>query len=175
MNASHTQPLRVLDAAWTALLERHGFVLNRRTTSWVSYDGAGTVSVAPDAELDQDDCLAQIVFHELCHWWVEGDAARTSADWGLDNTNDAHVANEHAALVLQATLADAHGLRAPLQATTDFRSWYNALPADPFAIDDARVVALARGGLDNHKRSPLRAEVDILLAECARVLIGVTP
>jgi hypothetical protein len=156
--------LRTLDAEWTALAARHGFALRRDAASWVSYDGRGTISVAPDELLDADDTLAQIVLHELCHFAVEGEAAREWPDWGLDNTDDRHVAHEHAALVVQATLADRFGLRAALVATTDFRPWYEALPAHALDAPDPVAAALAERALTALAGTALETDLLALLA-----------
>lgn len=145
--------VRDLDADWLALLARHGFAVVRSPVAWVAYDGAGTITIAPDDLLDADDSIAQIAFHELCHFWVEGEASRAQPDWGLDNTDEKHVSREQAALRLQAHLLDRHGLRLALVATTDFRPYYESLPADPLAgqVDDPAIVA-ARTGLEHALR-----------------------
>lgn len=156
--------LRSLDRAWIAWAESEGFSLRRASDAWVSYDGAGTIQVAPDEELDGEDFLGQILLHELCHHWVEGPASRNAPDWGLDNLSDRHRAHEHAALRLQATLVDRVGLRDVFIATTDFRPYWHALPArplqesgDPGGLPDGirpigadveRSLTLARAGFD---------------------------
>ena len=44
-------------------------------------DGCGRLH--PKETLDEDDSLAQIVLHELCHALVEGPESLTKEDWGL--------------------------------------------------------------------------------------------
>jgi hypothetical protein len=132
------------DAIWLAALTEAGFMLVRDPAAYVSYDGRGAISVSPDEEMDEDDHLPQILLHELCHHLVEGDASRHAPDWGLDNMSDADRVRELAALRVQAWLADQHGLRALMVATTDFRPYYEALGADPLrdGPDDAVPIAL---------------------------------
>jgi hypothetical protein len=89
--------------------------------------------LATDEHLDPDDSIAQMIFHELCHWLVQGEQASGERDWGLDNESERDVPREEACLRLQATLAGAHGLRRVLAPTTDFRAFYDALPADPLS------------------------------------------
>lgn len=173
--ANPQQLLRQLDSDWVALLQRHGFAVRRETSSWVSYDGADTIAIAPDLALDHDDCLAQIVLHELCHHWVEGAASRRLPDWGLDNTNDEHVLHEEAALALQAALADRFALRNILVATTCFRPYYEALPADPLAELPPAQRALVERGIRRASACPIWKDCRELLARCADLLRNLPP
>ena len=65
---------------------------------------------------------------------VQGETGFGKRDWGLDNTSDRDVVREHATLRVQAFLAARHGLRRVLAPTTDFRAFWEALPADPRKI-----------------------------------------
>ena len=116
--------VRATDPLWVELLEQAGFRLARRSTSYVWYDGRGEVAIAPDEELDADDTLAQIILHEMVHLLVQGEAARTEPDWGLDNLTDSDAYLEEAALVVQLRLLSLWGLEAVLVPTTDFRGYY---------------------------------------------------
>jgi hypothetical protein len=176
--------LRALDADWIELLRGLGFALERSDRAWVSYDGAGTVQVAPDDALDDDDFLGQILLHELCHWFVQGPDARDRADWGLDNTCDRDREAEHAALRLQAHVVDRHGLRAVFVATTDFRPYWEALPVDPLRdpsltrpVDEAIgprdgdgrwAVAQALAAWERLRGTPVLDRIDALLARTPR-------
>ena len=133
-----TRALRALDERWLALLDALGWRLRRDPASWVSWDGAGTLNVAPDEALDDDDCLAQIVVHELCHLRVEGPDSVRAVDWGLCNLADDHLDREYAALRVQAALLERFGLREVLVPTTDHRWFYEALPGDPLGEVDTR-------------------------------------
>lgn len=157
--------LRSFDADWLALGRDAGFRFARERGSFVSYDGAGCINIAPDDELDDDDWIGQIVVHELCHHLVMGEASRHAPDWGLENMDERDVYLEHAALRVQAWLADRSGLRAALVATTDFRPWYEALGADPLAADDGDPsLAPALVGVDNLKRWHHFGALEALLA-----------
>ena len=133
-----------VDAIWLALASEIGWRVERSDQVYASTDGAGRVWLGTPDTLDADDCLAQMIFHELCHACVQGELGR-APDWGLDNTSARDVPREHACLRLQATLADAHGLREVLAPTTDFRAWYDALGDDPLTGADPSI-ALAMEG-----------------------------
>lgn len=157
------------DRDWLGLLRAAGFKVSRSPDSFVSYDGDGTINIAPDSEMDADDHLAQIVLHELCHHLVEGDDSRHHPDWGLDNMDERHVPREHAALRVQAALADRFGLRAHMVATTDFRPFYEALGEDPLDGDDDSV-PIAREALLRFEGWYLRPDVlRSLSAEAANI------
>jgi hypothetical protein len=145
MRAIHHEYEDPLDRVWLACAERTGLRVVREPGAYASTDGRGTLAIAVDAELDADDSLAQMVFHELCHALVEGPESFEAVDWGLDNTGDDDVAREHACLRLQAHLARPRGLGRVLAPTTDFRAFYDALGPDPFAgPPDDRSVVLAK-------------------------------
>ncbi len=120
-----------LDLVWTATARRFGLMIVRSDEVFASTDGAGTLTLGTPETLDPDDCLAQMVLHELCHWLVQGTNAAGEADWGLDNDSVRDVHREHACLRTQAALLEPLGLRAVLGPTTDFRSYYDALPSRP--------------------------------------------
>ncbi|MCB9508445.1 MAG: hypothetical protein H6700_03520 [Myxococcales bacterium] len=156
-NPHATATARSLDDDWIALAESLGFVVVREGGAYVTYDGAGTIGVAPYDDLDPDDCLAQIVLHELCHFAVEGVSSRSSPDWGLDNTTERDVPQEHAALVAQLLVLAPHHLEGTLAPTTDFRAWYDEVLAplgpalraslhDGVAMNAAVADAVAAGG-----------------------------
>ncbi|NBT45744.1 MAG: YkgJ family cysteine cluster protein [Gammaproteobacteria bacterium] len=118
---------------WIHCAERIGFKVVRSKEAYASTDGRGTLLIATDEDLDPDDHLGQMIFHELCHALVEGDEGEGRVDWGLDNTRMGHPWREHAALRLQAYLAERWGLRDFMAPTTDFRvTFWAGLPQDPF-------------------------------------------
>lgn len=120
---------------WIHCANRIGFAIRRSAETYASSDGHGTIWIGSDDTLDPDDCLAQMIFHELCHALVQGDECEHLADWGLDNTRSGgNPWREHACLRLQAYLAGGFGLREFFAPTTDYRvSFWDSLPADPFA------------------------------------------
>jgi hypothetical protein len=135
-----------IDEIWRRAAAEIGFSVARTRDAYATSDGRGVISIGAPETLDEDDALAQLVFHELCHAITEGEAAVARADWGLDNV-PAHAVREHACLRLQAHVADRFGLRVPMAPTTPYRDYYAALPGDPllpFGGDDeavARAVA----------------------------------
>lgn len=132
-----------LDRIWLGCAERIGLRVARTPDAFATTDGKGTLLLSTAEHLDRDDCMAQMVFHELCHSLIEGPASLELPDWGLDNQTGQDLVREHACLRLQALLLRPRGLRRTLGPTTDFRAYYDALPADPLEGDDASVV-LAR-------------------------------
>jgi hypothetical protein len=119
-----------LDELWLATAARLGFRVERSAGAYASIDGRGVMTLGAPETLDPDDCLAQMILHECCHWLVEGERSAGLPDWGLDNITDRDAPRERACLRLQAHLAGRHGLRGALAPTTDFRAFYDALPAD---------------------------------------------
>jgi hypothetical protein len=136
---------------------------------YASTDGQGTLSIAPQGALDRDDCLAQMVFHELCHSLIEGPESLRKPDWGLDNETGRDVPREHACLRVQAALADPLGLRRFLAPTTDFRLFYDALSANPLAPRTDATVQLARIGLGRATRPPWAPFLHDALETTARI------
>jgi len=94
------------------------------------------------------------LFHEICHALVAGPGQRSQPDWGLDNTSSADLVYEHACHRLQATLAGRYGLRSFFAVTTEWRDYWNALPADPLAACDDPALPLARRALGEADRAP---------------------
>ncbi len=123
-----------LARVWLTCAARVGFTVVRSRETYASSDGQGRLLIATEDQFDPDDNLAQMIFHELCHALVEGEAGENVPDWGLDNTRMGNPWREHACLRLQAWLAGSVGLRDFFAPTTDFRvSFWESLPADPFA------------------------------------------
>ena len=128
-----------------------------------------------DDTLDADDCLAQMIFHELCHSLVQGPAGLRERDWGLDNLSDQDTEREHATLRVQASLAQEYGLRRVLGPTTDFRGFYDALPSDPLegASQAERDWALA--GLARVATAPWSPHLREALSATQRVVAAAAP
>ncbi len=160
-----------LDQIWLAAAARIGLRIERTDAAYAATDGAGTLAIGR-GDLDPDDCLAQMIFHELCHSLVQGEDSFHRSDWGLDNETDRDVPREHACLRLQATLAGQLGLRRVLAPTTDFRPFYDALPADPLEPRRDPEVALAIAGLQRAGKPPwaphLQAALEATAAIAAR-------
>ncbi len=143
-----------LDHVWITCAERIGLRVERTGNAYATSDGRGLMGIGRDADLDADDSVAQMVFHELCHSLVEGPESFRTRDWGLDNETEEHVWREHACLRTQAVLAADYGLRQFFAPTTDFRGFYDALPADPLTPTGESSVALAVQALRRADRPP---------------------
>ncbi len=129
-----------LDQVWIETAHRIGLRIARSAEVYASTDGAGTLYIGNADTLDADDCVAQMIFHELCHSLVQGSKSFSQEDWGMDNTSDRDVVLEHACLRTQAALSGAHGLQLLLAPTTDFRAFYDRVHATPLAaVPDAVV------------------------------------
>lgn len=136
-----------LDLIWLAAAARLGMRVTRDAGAYASWDGNSTLTLARREELDADDSLAQLVFHEICHALVAGPAGRSQLDWGLDNTSDRDLVFEHACHRVQATLAGRFGLRDFFAVTTEWRPYWDALPYDALSPASDPAVPLARRAL----------------------------
>ncbi|HSN82124.1 MAG TPA: hypothetical protein VLS88_06070 [Polyangiales bacterium] len=165
-----------LDAVWLTVAKRIGFRVERSTEVYASTDGMGRMIIGHPGTLDPDDCLAQMILHELCHSLIEGPRSLGVVDFGLDNESERDVQREHACLRLQAWLTAKYGLRRVLAPTTDFRGYYDQLPADPLADDDEDdpAVALARAGAARSERSPWAPHLRQGLEATARIIEAVS-
>ena len=143
-----------LDAIWLTVADRIGFRVERSAEVYASTDGKGVMTIGDPSTLDADDCLAQMILHELCHSLIEGEDSLGVPDFGLDNESGRDISQEHACLRLQAWLTNPHGLRQALAPTTDFRSYYDGLPEDPFADDADPATAGAKQGAARSENPP---------------------
>jgi hypothetical protein len=159
-----------LDAIWLTVADRIGFRVERSAEVYASTDGKGVMTIGAPSTLDPDDCLAQMILHELCHSLIEGTDSLAVPDFGLDNESERDVVREHACLRLQAWLTEEHGLRHVLAPTTDFRSYYDKLPEDPFADDTDPATAAAKLGAARSEAAPWAPHLGDGLEATARIL-----
>jgi hypothetical protein len=145
MRTIHKQYDDPLDLVWKSAAKRLGIIVVRNSEVFAAWDGVGTLKIGTPETLDPDDSLAQMIFHELCHALVEGPDKFGLPDWGLNMDEANHFVHEHAALRLQAALADQFQLRQFFASTTDFRSYFDGLGESPLqeGADDP-AIALAR-------------------------------
>lgn len=161
-----------LDLVWIATAKRLGLTIRRNPRIFSATDGRGILELGPLDTLDPDDSTAQMIFHEFCHWITNGVETFHERDWGfaLDAELDWR---EHACLRLQAALADEFGLRHILAPTSQFRKYYDELPADPFGAlagwpCEELVVPLARDSFARAHTEPWGAALrDVLRAHAA--------
>ncbi len=168
-----------LDRVWIGCAERVGLRVERDPHAFATTDGQGTLRIATPEGLDPDDCLAQMIFHELCHSLVQGPRSLFQRDWGLENEamdllTGPDAVREHACLRLQALLLRPLGLRRALAPTTDFRTYYDALPEDPLEGDDPAIplAVAAAGRVHQAPWSPHVGEALAATAVIAREVTG---
>ncbi len=162
-----------LDSIWLAAAHGMGLRVARSAACYASYDGMGTLVLSDTSGMDPDDCLAQMILHEICHALIQGPQSFGWVDWGLDNVSDRDREREHACLRLQAALLEPHGLRGMLAPTTDFRAYYDALPADPFAethLEAQESIVLARAAFARRTRFPVAHHLETALSRTSRLL-----
>jgi hypothetical protein len=166
-----------LDLIWLGAATRLGMRVVRSTEAYASWDGKATLSIAVSEHFDADDCLAQMIFHELCHALV-ADKAQSQVDWGLSNTSNDDLVFEHACHRLQATLAGRYGLREFMAVTTEWRPYWDALPSDPLAYSDDPALPIARAAYERAQRQPWHGTLHTALeatAQMAALLRDVSP
>jgi hypothetical protein len=166
----HHTYLDPLDAIWLTVADRIGFRVERSAEVYASTDGKGVMTIGDPTTLDPDDCLAQMILHELCHSLIEGTESLAVPDFGLDNETERDLVREHACLRLQAWLTEKHGLRRVLAPTTDFRSYYDELPEDPLADDDDPATRAAKLGAERSGEPPWTPHLREGLEATAKVL-----
>ena len=158
-----------LAQVWLGAARRIGLRIERTADAYAATDGHGTLAIAHDRELDRDDSLAQMIFHELCHSLVEGPDSFARPDWGMDNTGPDHDWREHACLRVQWTLASRHGLRGLFAPTTDFRAFWDELAGDVLADRDDRSVQAAIAAVRRAEQPPWAPALTEALAATARI------
>lgn len=158
-----------LAQVWLGAARRIGLVVVRAADTYASTDGRGTLSIARDADLDADDSLAQMIFHELCHSLVEGEDSFRAPDWGMDNTGPDHDWREHACLRAQWVLTGRHGLRVLFAPTTDFRAFWDTLSGDVLSDRTDPSVQAAIAALRRAALPPWAPALDDALAATARI------
>lgn len=170
-----SSPLAVapIEAIWWRAASSLGFRVSRTESVYASTDGRGVIEIGVDALLDQDDSVAQLIFHELCHALVEGPAAWQVPDWGLSNTDDRDVVREHACLRVQVHLTEPHALRELMAPTTEYRGYHDAIAGDPLGATDDAAAALAKSAVARPETQPWLAVLHTALAHTRAFLDGV--
>lgn len=166
-----------VEIIWIRMARELGIRVERDCTVFASWDGARVLRIGTPDTLDADDCLAQMILHEICHALVEGPESFYLPDWGIENHPSQRV-HEHACLRLQAALADTCQLREFLASTTMFRAYYDQLPDDPLRHDGDPAVELALQGWRRSRQPFWSRPLDRALqatSEIARLLDGIAP
>lgn len=164
IDASYGDPV---DLIWLEAARRCGIEVRRSADVFASWDGQGTLLISTQEEMDADDFVGQMIFHELCHALVAGPDKFAQQDWGLREMQEGDYVEEHAVNRLQVALAAPHGLRAFLGTTTVFRLYYDALPANALEGDDDPAAALAREAFARAKQGPWAPHIEDALRRTA--------
>ena len=134
------------DLIWLRAAQSIGWTVERSSEVFASFDGVDTLRISTAEDFDPDDCLAQMILHEICHALVQGPENLNKPDFGMENIDDSDLLAEYACHRLQAALLDPYGLRMALSPTTDHRPYYLALPVWPCLGEESAAVQ-ARAGL----------------------------
>ncbi|MCP4805203.1 MAG: hypothetical protein GY913_19095 [Proteobacteria bacterium] len=165
-----------LDLIWLEAARRWGWEIRRDPDVFAWWDGKGVLSISTQDDMDPDDCLGQMIFHEMCHALVAMPDKVDIEDWGLPLMEAGDYVEEHAANRVQAALADAHGLRTFFGTTTVFRLYYDALPEDPLqGPHDDPAVPMALEAMERARTAPHHEILQEALARTAllhRALAG---
>lgn len=168
--AQYSDPL---DWIWIQFAAQLGLRVRRDSTVYASTDGKGTLTIGTPDTLDPDDCLAQMILHEVCHGLVQGEQSFLQPDWGLPNqpeqVNAESFTREHACLRLQAALLRPWGLHRLLAPTTEFRVYYDQLPENPLSPGSDPAIPLAQAGMALSQRSPFAPGLQTALSKTAMV------
>jgi hypothetical protein len=158
-----------VDLIWLQAAKDLGLDVQRSTDAYAAYDGKGTLTISVAAEFDADDSLAQMIFHEICHWLVSGLRAKELPDWGLSNTSRRDLVYEYACHRLQAALAAPFGLRDFMAVTTTWRPYWDALPANPLQDGDDPAIPIAQAGYRLAQSAPFHDVLTRSLAATAAI------
>lgn len=160
-----------LAQVWLGAAHRLGLEVVRSADTYASTDGRGRLEIAIDADLDADDSLAQMIFHEICHSLVEGEDSFRVPDWGMDNTGPDHDWREHACLRTQWILTGRHGLRGLFAPTTEFRAFWNTLSGDVLADRTDPSVQRALVALRRAEKPPWAPALHEALVASAQIAV----
>ena len=158
-----------LDLIWLACAAEIGFRIARSPDAYASFDGEQTITLATDEHFDADDCLAQMIFHEVCHALVAAPKGLSRIDWGMENVDDRDVVQEHACHRLQAALSDRHGLRGLFAVTTEHRPYWESLPIDPLGPGEDVAIPLAREAFERATEGPWARALERALVKTAQL------
>lgn len=175
----HSRYVDPVEVVWLATATRLKLVVRRDPDIFSMTDGTGLLALGPRAELDEDDCLAQMFFHEICHWITNGAETYHERDWGFPLWGPLDV-REHASLRLQAWWSGRHGLRAQFGPTGQFRQYYDQIPDDPLQpIDDtpweASVVEVAAVAIARAQGAPWWEPIEAAMAATRAIQATIAP
>ena len=171
IRARYIDPLELI---WLSCCRELKLYIRRDPDIFSMTDGRGLLALGPRSDLDPDDSLCQMVFHEICHWITNGIETYHQRDWGFEVGAELDH-REHACQRLQAALADPHGLRDLMAPTGIFRQYYDQIPADPFQKipgDDEwedTVVGMAKDAFERAQKDPFAEALQRSLQATAQI------
>lgn len=183
-DAAYQRPIEVryldpCEVVWLTTAKRLGLHIRRSPLVFSATDGSGRLQLSTRDDLDPDDCLAQMLLHEICHWCTNGVSTMNDRDWGfaLDGPTDPR---EHAALRLQAWLADQVNMRSWFGPTGVYRQYYDRLGDDPMhPLDDSgweqEVCSHAVQAIERIQQPPFHPHVQQAMAATQRLQAVVAP
>ena len=158
-----------VDLIWIRAAADLGLKIHRSSEAFAAYDGNGTLTISDATHFDPDDCLAQMIFHEICHWLVAGTRGKNLPDWGLTNVDDRDLVYEYACHRLQAALSAPFGLREFMAVTTDWRPYWDGLPDDPLREGDDPAIAIAQEAFHQSRLPPFNLVLQRSLSATAAI------
>ena len=72
-----------LELIWLACCRQLGMHVRRDSNIFSMTDGTGLLALGTRKDLDPDDTVCQMVFHEICHWITNGIDSFEVRDWGF--------------------------------------------------------------------------------------------
>ena len=164
-----------LDLIWIRTAKTLGMNLRRSSEVFAAWDGKETLTIGRSEDLDPDDSLAQMIFHEICHALVQGPDSLKKENWGLNNTDGRDDLREMACIRLQAALAQPYGLKEFFAVTTEWRSYQDQLPENPLTVEQDSALDIA---CEAHKRAtqgPWAPIIDAALKATQTVVAAAEP
>ena len=162
-----------LDLIWTQTARCLGMNVVRSKEVFAAWDGQSELSIGSPEDLDPDDSLSQMVFHEICHALVQGDEGWSQENWGLNNTDGRDDVREHACIRLQAALAGPYGLREFFAITTDWRFYHDALLENPLQAGEDPAIAIATKAHQHATQGPWASSIQQAL-QATRTIVQAT-
>jgi len=164
-----------LDLIWTETAKTLGMNLERSSDVFAAWDGKDTLTIGRGEDLDPDDSLAQMIFHEICHAIVQGPESLEQENWGLNNIDGRDDLREMACIRLQATLAQSYGLKEFFAVTTEWRSYQNELPEHPLTGEEDPALEIAREAHKRATQGPWASIIDAALKATQTVVAAAEP
>ncbi len=164
-----------LDLIWTSTAQKLGMKLQRSGEVFAAWDGKDTLTIGRSEDLDPDDSLAQMIFHEICHAIVQGPESLQKENWGLENIDGRDDIREMACIRLQAGLAQPYGLKDFFAVTTEWRSYQDELPENPLTGEQDPALNIAQEAYARATQGPWADTIDAALKATQAIVAAVKP